>query len=136
MATLQCEILTPEGCAFSGEAEMIVVPGSEGGLGVLPRHQPIVARLDVGEIRVKLSASEWRTFAASDGYFSMQGEKALVLVEDAVALESIDVDAANAKAADARDRIARAESGDEDVDLFRAKRDLEVAENQLRIAGR
>lgn len=136
MATLQCEILTPEGCAFSGEAEMVVVPGSEGGLGVLPRHQPIVARLDVGEIRVKLNASEWRTFAASDGYFSMQGEKALVLVEDAVALEAIDVDAANAKAADARDRIGRAESGDESVDLFRAKRDLEVAENQLRIAGR
>ncbi len=136
MATLHCEILTPEGCAFSGEAEMIVVPGSEGGLGVLPRHQPIIARLDVGEIRVRVSGSEWRSFAASDGYFSMQGEKALVLVEGAVAAEDISVADAEAAAADARERISQAEAGDESVNRFRAERDLEFAENQIRIAGR
>ncbi len=136
MATLHCEILTPEGCAFSGEAEMVVVAGTEGGLGVLPRHQPIIARLEVGEIRVRIDASEWRSFAASDGYFSMQGEKALVLVEGVVATEDIDLSVAEAAAADARERISQAEDGDESVNLFRARRDLEFAENQIRIAGR
>ena len=54
MATLHCEIITPEGHLFDGEAEMVVVPGAEGGLGVLPRHQPIVAHLDAGEVRVRV----------------------------------------------------------------------------------
>lgn len=136
MATLHCEIITPEGTAFSGEAEMVVVPGTEGELGVLPRHQPIVAHLDVGQIRVKVSASEWRAFASSDGYFSMQNNRALVLVEGAVPSDQIDVEAANALAEDARARIQAAEAGDEAVNAFRAKRDLEFAENQLRLAGR
>ncbi len=136
MATLHCEIITPEGTAFSGEAEMVVVPGTEGELGVLPRHQPIVAHLDVGQIRVKVSASEWHAFASSDGYFSMQNNRALVLVEGAVPADRIDVEAATALAADARARIEASEAGDEAVNAFRARRDLEFAENQLRLAGR
>ena len=136
MATMQCEIMTPEGPAFSGEAEMIVVPGTDGQLGVLPRHQPIVAHLDSGEIRVRISSNEWRSFATSDGYFSMQGNRALVLVEGAVPTEAIDLVAAQALADDARARIALAEGGDESVNLFRAQRDLQYAENQVRIASR
>jgi F-type H+-transporting ATPase subunit epsilon len=136
MATMHCEIVTPEGPAFAGEIEMIVVPGSQGELGVLPRHQPIVAHLDVGEIRVRVGAGEWRSFAAADGYFSMQRDRALVLVEAAVPSDAIDVEVANALADDARDRIRRAEEGDESVNRFRAERDLEHAENQIRIAGR
>ncbi len=136
MATLHCDIITPEGPAFSGEAEMVVVPGTEGELGVLPRHQPIVAHLGVGQIRVKVSASEWHAFASSDGYFSMQNNRALVLVEGAVPSDQIDVEAAHALAEDARGRVQAAEAGDESVNLFRARRDLEFAENQLRLAGR
>jgi len=136
MATLHCEIITPEGPAFAGEAEMVVVPGTEGELGILPRHQAIIAHLGVGQIRVKVSATEWRAFASSDGYFSMQNNRALVLVEGAVASDAIDVEVASALAADARERIAAAEAGDEAINAFRAKRDLEFAENQLRLAGR
>jgi F-type H+-transporting ATPase subunit epsilon len=136
MATLHCEIITPEGHAFAGEAEMVVVPGAEGGLGVLPRHQPIVSRLKVGEIRVRVSPTEWRSFATSDGYFSMQGEKAIALVEGAMPSDAIDVPAAEAKVADARGRLQQSDGGDEAVNRFRAERDLEYAENLLRIAGR
>ena len=136
MAMLHCEIITPEGYAFVGEAEMVVVPGAEGGLGVLPRHQPIVSRLKVGEIRVRVSPTEWHSFATSDGYFSMQGEKAIALVEGAMPSDAIDVLAAEAKVTDARERIQQSEGGDEAVNRFRAERDLEYAENLLRIAGR
>ncbi len=136
MATMHCEIVTPEGHVFSGDAEMVVVPGSEGGLGVLPRHQPIVSRLDVGEVRVRVAANEWRAFATSDGYFSMQGNRAIVLVEGAVSTDAIDVEDAKVKAEDARVRIALAEGGDETVNKFRAERELEFAENLLTIAGR
>ena len=93
---MHCDIVTPEGTMFSGEAEMVVVPGKEGELGVLPRHAPIVAQLEVGETRVRTDATTWRRFATSDGYFMVEHHpvaepgRALVLVEGAVAVEDID----------------------------------------------
>src|SRR5688572_9590011 len=99
MTTLQCDIVTPEGTLFSAEAEMDVVPGAEGELGVMPRHAPIVAQLEVGETRVRVGANEWRRFATSDGYFMVQhhgvdeGGRALVLVEGAVPAEDLDATA-------------------------------------------
>ncbi len=136
MAELACEILTPDGRVFSGNAVMISVPGAEGELGVLPRHAPIVARLKAGEVRVKLDGGEVRSFATSEGHFKMQRDRALVLVEEAVAAEDIDVVAAQALADDARSRLAAADGGDEAVDRHRAERDLAAAENQIAIVGR
>jgi F-type H+-transporting ATPase subunit epsilon len=140
MATLHCDIVTPEGTLFSAEAEMVVVPGAEGELGVLPRHAPIVSQLEVGETRVRLAGSDWRRFATSDGYFMVQhhhadeGGRALVLVEGAVPADEIDPTAAQAAIEDAQARIAAADGGDDRVDRFRAQRDLAHAENQLRIS--
>lgn len=138
---IHCDIVTPEGTLFSGEAEMVVVPGKEGQLGVLPRHAPIVAQLDVGETRVKVDATTWRRFATSDGYFMVEHHpvaepgRALVLVEGAVAVEDIDLEAAQAAVEDAKARIAAAEGGDEKVDRYRAERDLAHAENLVRLVS-
>ena len=143
MATLQCDIVTPEGTLFSAEAEMVVVPGAEGELGVMPRHAPIVAQLEVGETRVRVGPNEWRRFATSDGYFMVRAPRPWTR---AVAPSSWSrarcrprsIDAATAQAAveDAKARLAAAEGGDEKVDRFRAERDLAHAENQLRILQR
>jgi F-type H+-transporting ATPase subunit epsilon len=135
MAELECEILTPTGAAFQGNVEMISVPGAEGELGVLPRHAALVAKLVAGSVRIKLPGGGERAFATSDGYFKVQRDRALVLVEDAQAVEEIDRAAAHADAEDARSRIAAAEGGDESVDRYRAERDLAHAENRLRLAG-
>lgn len=136
MAELDCEILTPEGRVFEGRAEMVVVPGAEGELGVLPRHAPIIARLKVGEVRVRLEGNQWRSWAINEGYFKMQFDKATVLVEDAVAATDIDVEQARADAENARARLAEATGGDSDLDRYRAERDLLYAENRIKIAGR
>jgi len=135
MAELDCEILTPEGRVFEGRVEMLVVPGSEGELGVLPRHAPIIARLKVGEVRAKFEGGEWRAWAISEGYFKMQFDKASVLVEDAVAAADIDVAQARADAEAAQARIAEAAAGDSEMDRARAERDLLYAESRIRIAG-
>ena len=138
---IHCDIVTPEGPMFSGEAQMVVVPGKEGQLGVLPRHAPIVAQLEPGETRVKIDATTWRRFATSDGYFMVEHHpvaepgRALVLVEGAVAVEDIDLAAAQAAVDDAKARLAAAEGGDQKVDHFRAERDLAQAENLVRIAS-
>ena len=136
MAELDCEILTPEGRVFEGRAQMVVVPGAEGELGVLPRHAPTIARLKVGEVRARFEGNVWHSWAINEGYFKMQFDRATVLVEDAVAATDIDVEKARADAEDARARIIEAAGGDSDLDRFRAERDLLYAENRIRIAGR
>ena len=78
--TFDLSLVTPEGPAFEGEAEMLIVPGASGEIGVLARHAPLVAMLKAGEIRVK-SQGEWQAFAAGPGYFKVQQDRALVLVQ-------------------------------------------------------
>jgi F-type H+-transporting ATPase subunit epsilon len=136
MADLDCEIVTPEGQVFSGRAEMVVVPGVEGELGVFARHAPTVARLRAGEVRVRTEGPVWYAFATDQGYFKVQRDRALVLVQSAVPVDEIDVEQARALADDARARIGLADSGDDSVDRHRAERDLAFAENLLEIAGR
>ena len=99
--TFDLSLVTPEGPAFEGEAEMLIVPGASGEIGVLARHAPLVAMLKAGEIRVK-SQGEWQAFAAGPGYFKVQQDRALVLVDDAVRAEEIDVEQARREAEEAQ----------------------------------
>jgi F-type H+-transporting ATPase subunit epsilon len=135
MAVIDTQIVTPEGVVFEGTTEMVIAPGVEGELGVLPRHAPIIARLKPGEVRVKVDGT-FHSWATGDGYFKMQQDRATILVEGAEAADQIDVEGARAAAEDARTRLAAADAGDETVDRYRAERDLLYAENRLRIAGR
>jgi F-type H+-transporting ATPase subunit epsilon len=134
MATFELSLVTPEGAAFEGEAEMVIVPGADGEIGVLARHAPLVAMLKAGEIRVKASG-EWQAFAAGPGYFKVQQDRALALVDDAVRAEDIDVDDARREAEEARAELERAEAGDEGIDRWRLEQRLRHAENKISVAG-
>ena len=108
--TFDLSLVTPEGPAFEGEAEMLIVPGASGEIGVLARHAPLVAMLKAGEIRVK-SQGEWQAFAAGPGYFKVQQDRALVLVDDAVRAEEIDVEEARREADEARALLEEIDAG-------------------------
>jgi len=133
--TFDLSVVTPEGAAFEGEAEMVIVPGAAGEIGVLARHAPLVAMLKAGEIRVK-SAGEWQSFAAGPGYFKVQQDRAIALVDDAVRAEDIDVEVARREADEAREALERAEAGDEEVDRWKLEQRLNHAENKIAIAGK
>jgi F-type H+-transporting ATPase subunit epsilon len=132
--TFALSLVTPEGAAFEGEAEMVIVPGAAGEIGVLARHAPLVAMLKAGEIRIRADA-EWATFAAGPGYFKVQRDRALVLVDDAVRAEDIDIEEARREAEEARALLERAE-GDEDFDRWHVEQRLRHAENKIAVAGR
>ena len=137
--TLDVEIVTPEGSVLRDRARMIVVPGAEGELGVLPRHAPLIAELNPGETRVRLAAneSEFQRFATGPGYFKVQGDTAVVLVDSAVPVESIDISAAEHARDEAQAAIEQLSGDEEQAGRLRsAQRDLAVAENQLKVAGR
>src|SRR4029078_12927335 len=81
--TFDLSVVTPDGAAFEGEAKMVIVPGAAGEIAVLARHAPLVAMLKAGEIRVK-AGNDWQSFAAGPGYFKVQQDRAIALVDDTV----------------------------------------------------
>jgi len=132
--TFDLALVTPEGAAFEGEAQMVVVPGDAGEIGVLARHAPLVALLRAGETRVK-SGGEWQSFATGPGYFKVQKDRAIALVDDAVKAGDIEPGAARREVEEARALLERAEAGEEGIDRWVAEQRLRHAENKLSIAG-
>jgi F-type H+-transporting ATPase subunit epsilon len=133
--TFDLSVVTPEGAQFEGEAQMVIVPGSAGEIGVLPRHAPLVAMLKAGETRIK-AADEWTAFATGPGYFKVQRDRAIVLVDDAVRAQDIDIEQARREADEARTLLERAEAGEEGIDRWLVGERLKHAENKIRVAGR
>jgi F-type H+-transporting ATPase subunit epsilon len=133
--TFDLSLVTPDGAAFEGEAEMLIVPGAAGEIGILARHAPLVAMLRAGEIRVK-AGGDWQAFAAGPGYCKVQQDRALVLVDDAVRAEEIDVEDARRQADEARALLERVDAGEEGIDRWHAEQRLRHAENKIAVAGR
>lgn len=134
--TFDLSLVTPEGAVYEGEAQMLIVPGAAGEIGVLARHAPLVAMLQAGEIRVK-AGDEWQSFAAGPGYFKVQQDRAIALVDDAVKAEEIDVEQARREAEEARARLERIDSGeDEESDRWHVEQRLRHAENKIAVAGK
>jgi len=72
--TFSVSLVTPEGAAFEGEIEMLVVPGADGEIGVLARHAPLVALLKAGSTRVykDRSTEDVLEFATGPGFFKVE----------------------------------------------------------------
>ncbi len=133
--TFDLSLVTPEGSAWEGEARLVIVPGAAGEIGVLARHAPLVAMLKAGETRIKVG-DEWTAFATGPGYFKIQRDRAIVLVDDAVRAEEIDVELARRQADEARVLLERADAGEEGIDRWLVAERLRHAENKVSVAGR
>jgi F-type H+-transporting ATPase subunit epsilon len=81
---MQLEILTPEKKLFAGSAEMVTLPGIDGGFQILDRHAPLISALTKGEIKIKSEGKEEK-FMISGGFADCQNNKVIVLVEKVLA---------------------------------------------------
>ena len=97
--TFSVSLVTPDGAAFEGEAVMLIVPGADGEIGVLARHAPLIATLKAGSTRVHLGEGDERVreFATGPGFFKVEQDRAIALVDDAVLANEIDRDRAQAQ---------------------------------------
>ncbi len=129
-------LVTPDGPAFEGEAEMVVVPGAAGEIGVLARHAPLVATLKAGSTRIHLSPHEILEFATGPGFFKVELDRALALVDDAVNVKEIDDERARAQLEAARAELERVEAGESQADRWQLEQRVKHAENQLAVSGR
>ena len=130
---LQLEIVTPEKLAYQGEVDSVQLPGSEGELGVLPHHAPLVSTLGAGELRLR-KGGEDEFFAIVGGFLQVLPDKVVVMAETADMASEIDLD----KAQEARRQAEQAlESGYvEGADLAAARASLQAALLRIRVAER
>jgi F-type H+-transporting ATPase subunit epsilon len=128
-------VVTPEGAAFEGDAEMVIVPGAAGEIGVLARHAPLVALLKAGSTRVHTGEGQVQEFATGPGFFQVLEDRAIALVDDAVTADTIDVAKAQRQLDEAQAALAQLESGDSTADRWQLEQRIRHAENMLRVSG-
>ena len=129
-------VVTPEGAVFDGQAEMIVVPGAAGDIGVLARHAPLVATLRAGSTRIYVTDDDVWELATGPGFFKVELDRALALVDDAVRASEIDDERAQAQLEAARTELERVEAGESQADRWQLEQRIKHAENQLAVSGR
>jgi F-type H+-transporting ATPase subunit epsilon len=131
--TILLEIVTPERLAYSDEVDAVVLPGSEGEMGVLPHHAPLVSTLGVGELRIRKGGAE-ESFAIVGGFVQVRPDRVVVMAETADMASEIDLE----RAQEARREAERTlESGyHEGVDLSAARAALQQALLRIRVAER
>jgi len=116
---------------------MLIVPGADGEIGVLARHAPLIAMLNAGSTRVHVKReTEVLEFATGPGFFKVEQDRALALVDDAVDAKHIDDARARKQLEDAQAELERIESGESDADRWQAEQRVKHAENQLSVGGR
>ena len=128
-------VVTPEGAAFDGEAELLIVPGAAGEIGVLARHAPLIALLKAGSTRVHTGDGQVQEFATGPGFFQVLEDRAIALVDAAVTADKIDAAAAQRQLEEAQAELARVESGDSTADRWQLEQRIRHAENMLRVSG-
>ncbi len=134
--TFDVSVVTPEGSAFEGEAEMLIVPGADGEIGVLARHAPLIAMLNAGSTRVHVTEGDVREFATGPGFFQVLQDRAIALVDDAVLADDVDDARAQRQLEEARAELERVERGESSADRWQLEQRIAHAENQLTVAGR
>jgi F-type H+-transporting ATPase subunit epsilon len=134
--TFDLSLVTPDGAAFEGEVEMLIVPGQDGEIGVLARHAPLVATLKAGGTRVHIRRDEEvREFATGPGFFKVEQDRALALVDDAVDARHIDRERAQEQLDEAKAELERIEREESDADRWQVEQRIRHAENQLAVAS-
>jgi len=135
---LRLEIVTGERLVFSDEVDMVIAPGVEGQLGILPKHAPLLTALSIGELRVKKGQEEL-SFAIGGGFMQVYKDKVIVLADTAERAEEIDI----ARAEEARHRalellkergrLSREEFAQAEARLRKAITRIKVAQRYRRL---
>jgi len=130
-------LVTPDGAAYEGEIEMIIVPGQIGEIGVLARHAPLIATLRSGSTRIHPGdGADVIEFATGPGFFQVLENRAIALVDAAVEAGQIDDAAARAQLEAAQAELEAIDRGESTADRWVVEQRIRHAENQLAVAGR
>ncbi|MCR6108224.1 F0F1 ATP synthase subunit epsilon [Salipaludibacillus agaradhaerens] len=131
MKTMHTNVVTPDGSVFNGDTEMVSVRTTEGELGILPSHLPLVTSLTIGAIRIKKD-SKVQLIAVSGGFMEVRPDEVTILAESAELPSDIDITRARAAKERAERRLAEAKK--DNIDFKRAELALKRAINRLEVS--
>jgi len=133
MAKLQFELVSPERIVYSDDGvEMVIAPGADGELGILPNHAPLLTALGIGELRIRKGEEE-ESFAVGGGFLEVLANRVIVMADVAELAEEIDV----ARAEAARERAERrCREAPEGLDMARCQAALRRSSVRLKVARR
>ena len=134
MSSIRLDIVTAERVVYSDDVDVVVAPGIEGQLGILPHHAPLMTTLQPGELRVRKGGEEF-SLAISGGFLEVRPDRVIILADAAERVEEIDVARPEEAKRRAQERLAErhAPSFDEaqlGAELRRALTRLKVAEQR------
>lgn len=132
MAPLRLEIVTAERIVYSEDVDIVVAPGIDGELGILPRHAPLLTELKPGEMRVVKDGEE-TYMAVTGGFLEVLGDKVTILADAAEREEEIDLERTELALQRAQERV---ESSQGSGDLERAMASLRRSQARMRVATR
>jgi F-type H+-transporting ATPase subunit epsilon len=129
--SLYVQVVTTSGEVYAGQADEVIAPGSEGQLGILPRHAPLMTTLKVGALIIKHGGAAEETLFIGGGFMEVADNRIIVLADDAERASDID----EARAQEARRRAEQdLEQARSDVDRAALTGEIERALGRLRVA--
>jgi F-type H+-transporting ATPase subunit epsilon len=134
MSPIRCEVVTQERVVYDQAVDMVIAPGSEGELGILPHHVPLLTALAAGELRLRLGDDE-NSFAIGGGFMEVQPDHVTILATAAEQAEEIDIERAEAARKRAERLLREGPSSDPDQ-LRRIEAALRRSRVRLKVARR
>lgn len=133
MATIKLDVVTAEGVVYSDDVDIVIAPGFEGQLGILPQHSPLMTMLQPGELIARKGSEEF-CLAVSGGFLEVRPDRVIVLADSAERAEEIDI----ARAEEAKNRAEKrlGEKYAPETDSVRAEAALRRSLIRLRVATR
>ena len=134
MAPIRCEVVTAERTVFEDYVDMVLAPGIEGQLGILPKHAPLMTSLTYGELIIHRESQPDEFIAIGGGFMEVGPEHVIILADSAERAEEIDI----ARAEEARERAQElmSQKQREDIDFARAEASLRRSVIRLKVARR
>lgn len=129
---IHLEVVTPERAVLEEDVDMVIAPASEGYVGILPHHAPLLTTLGPGELRIKKGGIE-TSLAVFGGFMDVRPDRVVILTEAAEPADEIDAARADAARARAREALQAGPVGPDEV---RARASLERAMVRLRVSER
>jgi F-type H+-transporting ATPase subunit epsilon len=128
---LRLDIVTVERVVFSGDVDMVIAPGIEGEMGILPRHAPLITALTYGELRVKRGNAE-DSYAIGGGFVEVLPHQVTVMADTAERADEIDLGRAEASRRRAAERLR--DRSQESVDYAKAEAALRRSLTRIKVA--
>lgn len=132
MSGIRLDIVTAEGAVYSEDVDVVIAPGVEGQLGILPHHTPLMTILEVGELVVRKGAEEF-SLAISGGFLEVRPDRVIVLADAAERAEEIDLARAEEAKRRAEEQLGRPTP---EVDLAQAEAALRRSLTRLKVGER